>query len=220
MWTDEQWKAKWSQAFFECISEELDASGNPMDQWKASGRITKALPNKEDLAWWTEQGLVFAKNYATWRMDNPEYKLWWTPDGIPANELGLFPMFGRYKVKAYIDRVFIRNGELIVVDVKSGAGMPEDILQLAVYAAAIDLTYGVRPNLGAYWDARKGGLVAVEPLEEFTTDLVVGLIEDYMDQAGRMSFLPNPGRHCTWCEVRKTCPWSKAVSRPIRERAA
>lgn len=218
MWSDDVWKAKWSQGFFECITEDLAKSNIPLDEWKVSGRKTVANPNKEDLDWWTEHGLIFAKNYATWRMDNPQYKLWWTPDGIPANELGLFPMFGTVKVKAYIDRVFTLNGELVVVDVKSGAGMPEDILQLAIYAAAVDLTYGVRPTLGAYWNARKGGLVALEPLEEFPTELIVELVQNFQAQVKLKVHLPNPGRHCTWCEVKDVCKWSKSLVTPIKAR--
>lgn len=220
MWSDAQFSAKWSQAFYQCITEECASSGQPMDQWKVSGRATKDKPNKEDLTWWTEQGLVFAKNYAEWRMANPQFTLWWTPDNIPANELGLFPSFGKVKVKAFIDRVFVLNGELVVVDVKSGAGMPEDILQLAIYAAAIDLTYGVRPTLGGYWNARKGTIVALEPLEDFPTEMIVQLVEDYFSQTAQRVHLPNPGRHCTWCEVAKECPWSKSLATPIRERAA
>lgn len=219
MWSDEVWQSKWSQGWYQCLTEELKNSGVPLSGWKVSGRRTVARPNKEDMDFWTESGLTFAKSYATWRMANPQYKLWWTPDGIPANELGLFPEFGNVKVKAYIDRVFTVNGELVVVDLKSGNNMPEDVLQLAIYAAAVDLTYGVRPNLGAYWNARRGGLVAVEPLTEFPTDMVVELVQDFMKQVALKVRLPNPGRQCTWCEVASACPWSKSLVTTIKERA-
>lgn len=224
-WSDRQWKERWDLAFAQTIGDEVRASGTTLEEWKVSGRATKANPNKEDQAWWWGNGMDIARTYETWRLANPQYVLWSTPDGTPGCELDFTVLFGSVPVRVIIDRVFIivtgdgQEGPLIVVDVKSGRNMPEDLIQLLIYAAAIDLKYGKRPNLGAYFDARRGGLVSTECLDEFSTMEMVELVENFVTQREGDIHLPNPGRQCTWCEVRKHCKWGKAIPAHLRRTA-
>ena len=46
----------WDEAFLAQIAEvEAKSSSNPND-WRKGGRATKANPDKEDKAWWDENG--------------------------------------------------------------------------------------------------------------------------------------------------------------------
>lgn len=218
LWTEAQWQANWKQSLQETMTKEIDRNGGTPADWRVSGKATKANPHKEDATWWKLNGSDFAKTYAEWRLANPQYELWVTPDGTLGNELDILVDFGTVPVRAIVDRVFKIGDALIVVDLKSGAGMPEDIMQLLIYAAAIDLRYGVRPELGAYFNARKGGLVATEPLDEFPTMDMVELIEDFNAQRATETYLPNPGRQCTWCEMRTHCKWGRTLATTLKAR--
>lgn len=216
-WTEADWLKQWKLALQKTITEELDRNGDSTpDEWKVSGKVTKASPNKEDGAWWKLNGVTFAQTYAEWRMANPQYKLWVAPDGTRGNELDIRVDFGTVPVRAIIDRVFTIGDAVAVVDLKSGRNMPEDILQLLIYAGAIDLKYGVRPNLGGYFDARKGGLVAMEDLSEFPTEDLIELFDDFETQRATGRYLPNPGRQCLWCEVLEYCKWGKALASNLK----
>lgn len=210
------WFAVWREQFDRLIAEEVEASGIQPDGWRVTGRATKEWPDKETRAWWDHHGPIFGERWELWRRQNPEWQIWQAPDGKSGVELEILSEVGESKVLAFIDRVFVLNGQLVVVDLKSGRNMPETILQLAVYAALIELEYGVRPQLGAYWDARKGRTVHLEDLSPIPTGMVVDLVNRFVIAASSEAFLPVVGRHCTYCEVKQHCPWSKALTYGLR----
>lgn len=224
MWSEARWWQEWAKALSKAVADEVERNGQPPHEWQVFGRATKAHPNREDRAFWELEGVHFAKSYAQWRLDNPEWRLWITPDGRPANELDFVADFGGYGVRCIIDRVFQytphgdEEPELAVVDLKSGRNMPEDTLQLQFYSAGIDLRYGVRPRFGGYFDARKGKLVALEPLDDLSTMDLVELVSDYMEQSQAGVHLPNPGRQCSFCEVAAHCKWASTLATPIKAR--
>jgi hypothetical protein len=214
-WDNAQWVDQWDRAFSQCIREEIQNTAVPLLQWRTSGRKTKDKPNGEDMSWWSIAGVDLSRTYETWREHNPSYKLWVTPDGEPGNELAFTVAFGSVPVKVIIDRVFVLGDQLVVFDLKSGKTMPEDTLQLAIYAAAIELKYGVRPNLGAYFANRKGAVVGVEDLTAFSTDMLTKMFSDFIAQTKTGLYLPNPGRQCTWCEVAPHCEWGRSVASTV-----
>ena len=216
-WDAAEWADKWGTAFGQCIRDEIEHSNEPnILTWRVTGRSSKEWPNKEDMGFWSIKGVEFSRSYAQWRLNNPDYKLWVTPDGTPANELDFTVTFGSVRVRVIIDRVFVNGDELVIVDLKSGSSSPEDNLQLCVYAAAIDLKYGVRPNLGAYFSNRRGGIIGLEVLTEFTTQMMVDLFEDFVKQLNSAVYLPNPGRQCQWCEAAPHCKWGASLASNIR----
>jgi len=214
-WDNADWVEQWSKAFGQIIREEIEGSPVPITEWRSTGRKTKDNPHGEDMGWWSLQGVNLSRAYASWRENNPSYKLWVTPDGEAGNELNFTVNFGSVPVKVIIDRVFVLGDQLVVFDLKSGKSMPEDVLQLAIYAAAIELKYGLRPNLGAYFANRKGAIVGMEDLSEYTTEMLVKTMEDFIKQTETGVYLPNPGRQCTWCEAALHCPWGKSVASTV-----
>lgn len=199
-------KEEFNKAFQECISEEVDRWGNPLNTWRASGKRSKAYPDKEDKSYWDKEGPIHVQRWIDWREQNyNQHPLWVTPDGELGVELNLTVYFGKVKVKAIIDRVINVNGYLAVVDLKSGSKSPSSLLQLGVYASAIQIKYGVRPSLGAYFSTRKGESLGFESLDHLSIPRLTFLFETFVENARKGKYLPMPGDHCSWCDVRKAC---------------
>lgn len=195
----------WQEAFNECIGQEQEKHGsNPVD-WKASGRVSKAWPNKENGDWWAEKGPAMLKDFAqVW--DSSGWSVWHTPQGIPALELELNVAYGDVLVKAFVDMVAVTaEGELVVVDFKTGANMPSNAMQLGLYACGIEKVFGVRPSHGYYYDAREAQMKIAEGMNTWTTPLFTELFTKFNESVERKVFLPNLGMMCKSCLVKDYC---------------
>jgi hypothetical protein len=211
------WAQMWPVIFDSTVIKEEEQNGTTRDSWTVYGQPTVKYPDRENETFWRDKGEQYCRNWQAWREANPGYQEWVTPDGEVGIELEFLLDFGGTPMKGFIDRVFTLGNKLMVVDVKSGRTMPESILQLEMYASAIDLRYGVRPELGGFWDARKGKLLHPEPLgQTIGTMDVIELIEGFVATAETGHFLPRPGRQCTYCTFNKTCPWAQALTFGMR----
>ena len=108
------WQTAWSK----------ETEGLNFETARRAGRATKDNPNKEDGAWWYEQGSKWVDNYILWRKNNPNWKLWTTPQGAKAIELELNPVIAGVPVKMFIDRIFEVDGKLVIVDLKTSRARP------------------------------------------------------------------------------------------------
>jgi hypothetical protein len=194
-------------AFDAEIEERIWRSDIDPSEWKASGRASQANPDKEDGAWWLSQGPGFVEAYVKWRR-SISWVLWTTPAGEPAMELDLKCVFGDVPVRAILDRVFVTDmGELVVIDIKSGAQPPADEgLQLGFYASAMEVVFGIRPAWCAYWNARKGGISEPKEVAHLTPDYLGELLGGFVKQRDSGIYLPNPTSFCKSCGVRRACP--------------
>ena len=164
--TDDEWITDravmaelWNQYLDAQIAEEEERSEVPHSEWRASGRKSSQWPNKENEDFWRQEGVTFALNYMTWRLNNPSWEVA-ELDGQPAIEVeigGTFTGAG-LPLRGYIDRVFYNPStqEHMVVDLKSGTRVPADTLQLGTYSLYLELKYGIRPRWGCFWMARTG----------------------------------------------------------------
>jgi putative RecB family exonuclease len=194
----------WNQAFNEAIGAEQESSAsNPVD-WRAGGRATKEYPNKEDGDWWNAHGLKMFQDFTeVWEQTG--WSVWVTPEGIPALELEVNVHYGETLVKAFIDLVAVtRDGELIVVDFKTGKSMPSN-MQLGLYASSIEKQFGVRPVHGYYYDARKAQTVLTQNLGRWTPALFTELFKQFELGVSSNIFLPNVGMSCPSCSVGDYC---------------
>ena len=196
----------WEQHFDEEIEKVSRRAPNfPPEEWRASGRASKAWPNKEDRAWWDYHGPSFLATYATWRA-NSAWELA-EIDGEPAIEVPLeFDLAGN-TVRGYIDRVFRDSqGNVIVDDTKTGSRAPDSGDQLGVYGIGLLKQYGVKADWGVYWMARTGGTTAPEALAPWTEERL-----GYRFSAARRLqqeglFFHKPSTMCSACGVRRFCP--------------
>jgi len=193
----------WSHAWAHTEAEMRERLG---DEGMAQPFRTANPRNPEDKNWWYINGLEMFKSWITWRATS-DWKIWELPDGSPAVELTMNIELGGVPIKMTLDRVMVTpNGELVVVDVKTGSRKPDSQLQLGFYAVGVEITYGIRPTLGAYWMARKGVTTEPESLEFYTVDRLTELVTMF-DRARKDGiFLPN-FNHCIRCGYKAHCEW-------------
>lgn len=196
---DPRFTASFESLFEEGIVEATDTHFRRTGEELALDDIT--CSKGEGYEWWKKKGADMTTKYVDWRTSTGwecveiEYRY--------EQELGLsVPAVG------FIDREFITgDGKRILVDIKSGkriGGTP----QLFEYAV-IRRLQGVKIDLVAYYDARKG--ILLEP-EDPTTHTVAWLKNYYgnvIDKIQSGIFRPAPGIQCKWCPVRDICAFKE-----------
>jgi len=195
-----------NDAFDKHIAERLEHQPEfPTSTWRASGRASKQWPNKEDEAWWRANGPAQVMSWVTWRTNNSQWEL--APVGDSNGiEIAVKAELGGVVVRGYIDRLFHRGGvDLLCVDLKSGARVPDSTDQLGTYKRLLEETYDVTPSHGCYWMSRTGGTTEMVDLSVYTKERV-----DYTYAATRKMqteglFLPKQSNMCSGCSVRDAC---------------
>lgn len=197
---NEIWTLHWGKQYTQTLDRNVH-----QDDWRSAGRVTAKTPNKEDGAWWYENGLLFLNAWVQWR-DKYGWKIISLGDK-PAIELEIIADFNGVPVKMTIDRVMqTPTGELVVVDLKTGSRTPESDLQLGFYASGIEKVYGIRPSHGAYWMARQGEVGPILPLESYGVE-TIGRMVRLFDKARKSGiFIPNFS-HCKLCALKDQCAW-------------
>lgn len=220
-WGADDWIGNAEEIFLEAINEEAEKTGIAPEDWRVSGRASKAWPDKETRAWWLYNLPSLGEAYAAWRAAHPELQIWVTPDGEEAIELELRVEIPgvRTPFLAYVDRVFENRalgGALAVVDLKSGSMPVEDLEQLVSYASLMEIRYTRRPEFGGIYGARKGALQPVfkdglelMPLGHVSTETWLRGVRSQERIIATGEFPASPGRHCNWCDVAKACTWAK-----------
>lgn len=176
------------------------------EDFRQSSRTTKANPDGENYDWWYSNGISFVKSWIQWRK-NSGWKIWTTPDSKPGIELMMEPVFDDTKVKMVVDRVMVTpEGELVIIDLKTGRNTPSSDLQLAFYAAGMEQSFGTRPRWGAYWMARQGGTSSMLDLDEVPSSTIESLIREFNRARRANLFVPNMTA-CKICSRIDYCKW-------------
>lgn len=201
-------KQLWADAFGEELTQTEIQSGVPHEEWTITGRASKDYPNKENLLWWADKGPEMLQAYINWRKATG-WDIWTTPDGKKAIELSFeVPWGDGLPLRGYIDRIFIHpfTGTLIVCDIKSGSRVPDD-RQLAEYACAVEIEYGVRPEFGMYLMTRtgKGDLVKLDK-PRHSAAYLIEQSEQVQKGINAEVFYTVPGMLCASCAMRAHCP--------------
>lgn len=203
--------------FAEAFDLELAAaeeeSGVQREDFKVSGRKTKALPYGEDITYWLEElgpWMVSATMRYDWGSD------WRIAEGdeLPpdrnGNQVGL-----EYEVEidgvflGIIDRLEIdRFGNFRATDYKTGRA--RKTVQLQQYMSALKL-WGVRCNYAAYFYTRKQELSEVK-LSAWSEDTFMEFQARYQVAIEDKRYIPVPGDHCGWCDVRDHCQFASGVA--------
>ena len=179
---------------------------NRHESWKSAGRKTKEWPNGEDKDWWHKNGPAFVTNYARWRAANINLSLWMHEDKPGIEVATEFELEGGISVKAVIDRVFVTpEGQAVIVDIKTGTRKPPSSLQLGLYATAMELQFGFRPQLGSYWMARSGELTEYSVLDRYTPHMLGRWMRDFRKAVEHEVFIPHVTAMCSGCSVNEQC---------------
>jgi len=215
------WEGCFKGFFDRQIKETQEETGVPTSEWRAAGGKSTRKPT-EDEAFWRANGPQYARNWALWRSQNPQWSVWTTPDGEPAIELEFnIADFGGVGLKAVIDRVMVNTAEeLAVHDLKAGSSTPDLLDQHLIYAGCMELKYGIRPPLGAFFNCRKGGPVYMERLDvEHVTD-TMERVSTFITQAQAGEYLARPGERCAYrCGYAQYCSAARRLTSFWRQKA-
>lgn len=174
-------------------------------QPRASGR------GKEDDAWWLANGPNMVQRWIDWRE-----KGGWTPLDMaqvtgkakphPSVELDITGTIAGHKVVAYLDRVMVnKDGEAMILDIKSGGRKPDSNLQLGFYSNLLSKKFGVQITTGAYWMARKGEVPEVVDLTKYDERLLERMVVGLAKAKMLGVYIPNVTNMCKSCAVNYAC---------------
>lgn len=177
-------------------------SGLDRSMFKASGKVSKAHPNKEDITVWRDElGPQMCETFKGFDWGDWKIATDLPPDST-GNTIGLEYHIEVPGFQGFVDRIEVdRLGNLRVVDYKAGQRVYPSI-QLQLYMVA-GQKMGLRTTYGGYYNARKGELT-VKPVRwnHITFDQYLALSRMGIDSE---FYLPNPGEHCGWCSVSAAC---------------
>lgn len=193
-------------------ASQIASTGQETALWRAGGRATKANPDKENEDWWIANGGEMVQRWIDWRK-NSNWTIWTTPQGEAGIELALNIELGGVPIKMALDRLMVTpDGELVVLDLKSGRTQPSSDFQLGMYAVGIEKVFGIRPKYGTFWMARDGMTSPLVDLDKWTIELVEELVVKF-DYARRNDiFLPN-FNHCKLCSMKSECKYQNGENK-------
>jgi len=199
-------------AWNEAWREATNYLGADESAIRAGGRKSNEWPNKEDRSWWEHHGPLFTKSWFDWMAHKRAsgWSLLQVPiAGDPAAVEVAFTMTmnDEVVVKGFVDRVMVdSNGQVVVVDLKTGSRPPKSSLQLAVYALGIAQTLDIVPALGGYWMARKADIDVLHALSHLDEAMVGSWFAKAKHGIEAEIFIPRVTELCTACTVAQFCP--------------
>jgi len=183
-------------------------------------------------AGWIDEGFRDAEQSAAYRRRARDWVEGYVATLDPADEpVGVERQVAvrtaRLALTGRVDRLDARDGELVVVDYKTGRGQPDEddargSLALAVYALAAARTLRRPCHRVELHHLPSGRVVGLRRTEQALARYVVRA-EDTSDDIGAATdtleagadpdqvFPPVPGPHCAWCDYRRHCPEGRAA---------
>lgn len=173
-------------------------------------------------------GLEQVEKLINWFEANPGIEVWVAPDGTLGIELDFTIVLGMdhscpvhvhgikdddcdcgvgpISVRGFIDAVVIEDGEVKVIDYKTGKN-PGDDFQLGVYGVALQLMYGIEPpKEGSYWMGQSGKLTYPYDISEWTIDRVTEEFIWFEEKLVAGEFEADPeAKKCAFCDVNASC---------------
>jgi hypothetical protein len=205
-----------AEIFQQCLDEakERHPEFDPSEYYR-SGRASKEWPEKEGPEWWAKKGPGFVRAWLAWRQ-GIDLELWEVPDDDgelhPAVEVEVNasiqqPPGDDLRVRSIIDRIFIDpNGDLRIVDIKTGSHTDAWPRQMAYNALGVWHTFGERVRWAGFWSARKGGVQEWTDLTRYSDDWLWSQAQKAKAIRDNQLFLAAPTNLCTSaCGVRQFC---------------
>lgn len=182
---------------------------------------------------WKSEGFRDADQAAEYR----ERAVGWVHDYVAGIDTSIEPVgierwvstpTAKIVAEGRVDRIDLRDGELVIVDYKTGrhalsADDARGSQALALYALAARRTLR-KPCRRVELHHLPSGTVAVWEHTEESLGRHLGRAEEAADELGLASdtlaaggdpeilFPPRTGNQCTWCDFRRSCPEGRAAS--------
>lgn len=200
----EELESVYEDEFVKNIAEQAETTPN-FDYWFGSGPYDGPTDIERRFGIGREQ----IEKYKQWAEKHPEEKVWIAPDGTPGVEIEFYEEMGGVMVKGFIDLVLETPDGLVVRDYKTGA-TPGDVFQLAVYAEAMRLKYGVEVVAGDYMMGKTGKPTVPH---RFTPEDREAVHEGFAwleEQIREGKYEPSPSSsNCRMCAVAAACPFAE-----------
>lgn len=195
--------AEYDKSINEMCEEEPD-----FDSWFASGPYGGRADTERRYG----LGLEQCERYIQWYEKHPDEVIWISPDHEPGIELGFDIDLDGVQIKGYIDAVVRLEGQPayrpIVRDNKTG-NLPGDSFQLAVYAVALNKTYGTEITMGDYWMGKTGKPTFGYDLTEWSEERLTDAFGEMNDGVLMEDFDPDPEpAKCRFCSVASSCKFA------------
>jgi RecB family exonuclease len=188
---------------------------------------------------WQHDGFADREQSEAWREQAANWVTSYLSDEAERGESGREPRgvertvatrTDRLAISGRVDRIDERDGELVIVDYKTGrsrldADDARGSQALALYAVAAERTLHQRCRRVELHHLPTGEVAAFEHTEQS--------LQQHLDRAGETAtdilaatdtvaggadpvqvFAPVPGPSCSWCDFRRLCPEGQASSRP------
>ncbi len=181
--------------------------------------------DREQSEAWREQAADWVANYLTDETERGDTHR--EPRGV---ERTVATRTDRLAISGRVDRIDERDGELVIVDYKTGrsrldADDARGSLALALYAAAAERTLHQRCRRVELHHLPTGEVAAFEHTEESlnqhlnragetATDILAATDTVAGGADPEQVFPPVPSSSCSWCDFRRLCPEGQASSRP------
>jgi RecB family exonuclease len=196
------------------------------------GRRTPAAAGALLDAGWISEGFRDAEQSQQWRVRARDWVEAYVATLDPADEpvgveRGVAVRTARLALSGRVDRIDARDGELVVVDYKTGRSVPTSddargSTALAVYALGASRTLRRPCRLVELHHLPTGRVVQwqhteesfgrhVTRAEQVADDIVAGTDTVEAGADPDEVFPPLTGRHCGWCDLRRHCPAGRAA---------
>jgi putative RecB family exonuclease len=185
----------------------------------AAGRLLDAA--------WISDGFADPEQSATWRIRARDWVEAYVAELDPADEpigveRGVAVRTDRLALSGRVDRIDTRDGELVIVDYKTGRWVPDTddargSLALAVYALAagrtlrrpchrVELHHLPTGTVAAHEHTEESLARQVARAEDTARDIVAAEKAVAAGADPDESFPVNPSTLCSWCDFRRSCP--------------
>lgn len=174
---------------------------------KSATNVRSANPRSpEDKAWWDTHGPAMVSDWIRFR-ELSGWSILTMPDGNPAIEIAMDIAVGDTSIKMVLDRVMVSpEGELVLVDLKTGRRVPSSSLQLGFYRYGLKKQFNIQVNKGMYWMARSAAFASPTDLSEWTDEKIEYLVTAFDRARKAHSFIPNTSS-CGMCGYTQHCIW-------------
>lgn len=190
--------ADYDQRIAEQREKQPDDSG-----WLTGGRTRPS----EDIRRRRERVESQLKGYISYSLEHEhEIRPATLPDGRPAVEVPFEIVLGGVTVIGYIDLVMQwANGMLTIRDLKTGNKLPNDPLQLVIYALAWEKYFGDRIEYGDFFMCKNNAPTQPYYLGDYPESVVSAWFEMMNRSEKSGIYLPNGGDACRVCTVSAYC---------------
>ncbi len=186
---------------------------------------TDGFADAEQSEAWREQATTWVRQYLSDELERSDPAV--EPRGV---ERTVSTRTNRLALSGRVDRIDERDGELVIVDYKTGRSRLDSddargSLALALYAVAaertlhqhcrrVELHHLPTGQIAAFEHTDRSLQQHLERADQTATDIIAALdtVEGGADPAEVFEPVASPS--CSWCDFRRLCPAGQAASQP------